>query len=110
MKKLIFITCLFFVFRCDVFGQEMAKFKGQILEVKTTSEDLANSRYFVELPTGERAYLSKLDGWEKPVLVGNDSATYKHEMYFAFTGSRGGRYIVSKSGSKIYIPKVVAAK
>lgn len=106
MKKLIFITCLFFVFRCDVFGQDMAKYKGQFFEVMATPGGQDSSRYFIQLPTGERAYLSKLDGWEKPKDRGDGTASYKGEVFPIVTGSRGGRYIL-KGEKKIYIPKLV---
>lgn len=89
------------------FGQDLAKYKGQMFEVKATSEDVAQSRYFIELPDSTRLYLSKLDGWEKPVDNGDGTATYKKEVYTINVGVKNGRYIITKSGNKMYIPKLV---
>lgn len=105
MKKIILIASLFL---CSfaVNAQDMAKYKGQSFEVMATSESQDSCKYFIQLPTGERVFLAKLDGWEKPKDRGDGTASYKGEVYTINVGSRGGRYIL-KGERKIYIPQLI---
>lgn len=111
MKKITLITAiiiaLFCFHACNAFSQDLVKYKGQMYEVVATPEGTAEHRYFIQLADSSLIALSKLDGWEKPVDNGDGTATYKKEIYTIETGPRGGRYIITKTGTKHYIPKVV---
>ena len=96
-----------FLFASSGFGQDTVKFRGKYYEVTTTPIDQYNNAYFIMLDDSTRGYLAQLDGWERPRDNGDGTATYKHERYTINIGSRGGRYIISKSGSKHYLPKLI---
>lgn len=111
MKKITLITAFIFscllLHTCYTYGQEQVKYYGRMYEVVTTKDDVQHHRYFILDDDSNRVYLSKLDGWEKPTDNGDGTATYKKEVYDIQVGSRGGRYIITKSGDKRYIPKLI---
>ena len=52
------------------------------------------------METGEKVYLPK---YSAPALTSDTLATYKGKTYPVHTGSRGGRFILTETGTKVYL-------